>query len=55
MRVGNVEWRRFRNEELHGLYRSPNRVKEIKSKRLKWVGHIGRLEESRAALKNVNR
>ena len=39
------EWRRLHKEELHGLYRSPNIVRVIKSRRLKWAGHIARMEE----------
>ena len=39
-RVENGEWRRLHNEELHSLYRSPNIVKVIKSRRLRWAGHM---------------
>ena len=38
----NEEWRRLHNEELHTLYRSPNIVRVIKSKRLLWAGHVAR-------------
>ena len=41
----NGEWRRLHNEELHSLYRSPNIVRAIKSRRLRWAGHIARMEE----------
>ena len=41
----------FHNEELHTLYRSPNIVREIKSRRLSWAGHVARMEESRSAFK----
>ena len=34
------EWRRHHKEELHGLYRSPNIIRVIKSKILKWAGHL---------------
>ena len=34
------------NEELHGLYRSPNIVSAIKSTRVKWAGHVARMEEA---------
>ena len=34
------EWRRLQNEELHSLYRSPNIVRVIKSRRLRWAGHV---------------
>ena len=47
----NGEWRRLHNEELHSLYRSPNTVRVIKSTRLRWAGHVARLEESRCAFK----
>ena len=41
----------FLNEELHSLYRSPYTVREIKSKRLGWAGHVARMEEGRSAIK----
>ena len=45
------EWRRLHNEELHGLYRSPNIASVIKSTRLRWAGHVVRIEEGRSAFK----
>ena len=39
------------NEELHSLYRSPNIVRVIKYRRLRWAGHVARMEEGRSALK----
>ena len=39
------------NEELHSLYRSPNIVRVIKSRKLRWAGHIARMEEGRSAFK----
>ena len=50
-RDDNGEWRRFHNEELHGLYRSPNIVRVIKSRRLRWAGNVARKEEVRRAFK----
>lgn len=41
------EWRRLHNEELHGLYDSPDVVKIMKSKRLRWAGHVARMREKR--------
>ena len=43
--INNGEWRRLHNEELHSLYRSPNISRVIKSKRLRWAGHVARMEE----------
>jgi len=34
------EWRRLHNEELNDLYCSPNIVRVIKSKRMRWAGHV---------------
>jgi hypothetical protein len=50
-RDNNGEWRRLHNEELLGLYRSPNIVRVIKSSRLKWAGDVARMEEDRSAFK----
>ena len=45
----NGEWRRLQNEELLSLYRSPNIVRVIKSRGLRWAGHVARMEEGRGA------
>jgi hypothetical protein len=37
------EWRKLRNEELNGMYSSPNIVRVIKSRRMKWAGHVARM------------
>ena len=39
------EWRRMHNEELSGLYSSPNTVRVIKSSRMRWAGHVARMGE----------
>ena len=39
------------NEKLHSLYRSPNIVRVIKSRRLRWSGHVARMEEGTSAFK----
>ena len=47
----NGVWRRLHNEELHSLYRSPNIVRVIKSRKLRWARHVARMEEGRSAFK----
>ena len=37
------EWGRLRNEELHGLFCSPNIFRVIKSRRMRWAGHVARM------------
>ena len=49
----NGEWRRLHNEELHSLYRSSNIVRVNKSRRLRWAGHVARMEGGRSAFKIV--
>jgi hypothetical protein len=40
-------WRKLRNDELHNLYSSPNIVRVIKSRRMRWAGHLARMGEGR--------
>jgi hypothetical protein len=40
-----VEWRKLHNEELHILYSSPNIIRQIKSRRTRWAGHVARMGE----------
>ena len=42
------EWRRLHNEELNDLYYSPSIVRVIKSRRMRWAGHVARMGEERA-------
>jgi hypothetical protein len=37
------EWRRLHNEELHDLYSSPNIVRVITPRRMRWAGHVARM------------
>jgi hypothetical protein len=37
------EWRKHRNEELHDQYSSPTIVRVIKSRRMRWAGHVARM------------
>jgi len=41
------EWRRLHNVELNDLYSSPNNVRVIKSRRMRWAGHVARMGEER--------
>jgi len=41
------EWRKLHNEELNDLYFSPSTVRVIKSRRMRWAGHVARMEEGR--------
>jgi hypothetical protein len=41
-------WRKFHNDELHNLYSSPNIVRVIKSRRMRWAGHVALMEEGRS-------
>jgi len=41
------EWRRLHNEELNDLYSSPNIVRVIKWRRIRWAGHVARMGEER--------
>ena len=41
------EWGRLQNEELNDLYSSPNIVRVIKSRRMRWAGHVARMCEER--------
>ena len=45
------EWRKLHNEELNDLYCSPNIVRVIKSRRVRWAGHVARMEEGRGVHK----
>jgi hypothetical protein len=42
-----AEWRKLHNEELNDLYSSPTIVRVIKSRRVRWAGHVARMGEGR--------
>jgi hypothetical protein len=41
------EWRKLHSGELHNLYASTNIVRQIKSRRMRWAGHVARMGEGR--------
>ena len=41
------EWRKLHNEELSDLYALPNIVRVVKSRRMRWAGHVVRMGEGR--------
>ncbi|KAJ4440878.1 hypothetical protein ANN_10725 [Periplaneta americana] len=43
------EWRKLHNTELHALYSLPDIIRNLKSRRLRWAGHVARMGESRNA------
>ena len=50
-RDANGEWEVLHNEELHSSYCLLNIVRVIKSRILRWAGHVARMEEGRSAFK----
>jgi hypothetical protein len=40
-------WRKLHNEELHDLYSSPSVIRIIKSRRMRWAGHVAQMGEKR--------
>ena len=49
LRRGEImgEWRTLHNEELNDLYSSPTIVRMIKPRRMRWAGHVARMDEER--------
>jgi hypothetical protein len=36
-------WRKLHNEEFHNLYSSPSIIRMMKSRRMRWIGHVARI------------
>jgi hypothetical protein len=47
------KWRRLHNKELHVMYSSPNIIRVIKLRRLRWAGHVARMGERRGAYRTL--
>jgi hypothetical protein len=43
------DWRKLHNEELHNLYSSPYIIRTIKSRRMRWAGHVAQTGDTRNA------
>jgi hypothetical protein len=41
------EWRKLHNEELHNFFSSPDIIRQVKSRRMRWAGHVARMEVER--------
>jgi hypothetical protein len=39
------EWRKLHSEELHNLYSYPDIIRQVKSRRMRWAGHVARMGE----------
>jgi hypothetical protein len=45
------EWSKLHSEELHNLYSSPDIIRQVMSRRMRWVGHVARMGEERKVYK----
>jgi hypothetical protein len=45
------EWRKLHNEELHNLNSTPDIIRQVKSRRMRWAGHVVRMGEERKVYK----
>jgi hypothetical protein len=43
------DWRKLHDDELHNLYPSPNIIRTIKSRRMRWARHVARMGKTRNA------
>jgi hypothetical protein len=49
------EWRKLHNEELHNLYSSPDIIRQVKSSRMRWAGHVAQGFGGKAGRKETTR
>jgi hypothetical protein len=47
------EWRKLHNEELHNFYSSPDIIRQVKSRRMRWAGHVACMGEERKLYKDL--
>jgi len=47
------EWRKLNTEKLYDLYSSPNTLRVIKSRRMRWVGYVARMGERRGVYRHL--
>jgi hypothetical protein len=45
------EWRKLYNEKLHNLYSAPDIIRQVKSRRMRWAGHVARMGKERKVYK----
>jgi hypothetical protein len=45
------EWMKLHNEELHNLYSYPDIIRQVKSRQMRWAGHVARMAEERKVYK----
>jgi hypothetical protein len=45
------KWRKLHIEEVHNLYSSPDIIRQIKSRRMRWAGHVARMGQERKLYK----
>jgi hypothetical protein len=47
------EWRKLHNEEVHNLFSSPDIIRQVKSRRMRWAGQVARMGEERKMYKDL--
>jgi hypothetical protein len=47
------EWRKLQNGEHHNIYASPDIIRQIKSRRMRWAGHVARMGEGRNVYRDL--